>query len=203
MEKSESIKNIATALIKFQSSVGTIPKDSKNPFFKSSYAALPDILGTINTHLIDAGLTINQFPTGVNGLTTIVIHADSGEYMMDTYYMTPTKNDPQGQGSCITYQRRYAIGAVLSLNIDEDDDGNKASVKVEPKQQSKPIAVTEKELPWLNTQMPEWHKAVEYLADGIADIPKLKKQFRIREESVTALNEAVKVLQAERLKQTA
>ena len=40
--------------------------------------------------------------------------------------MRPVKNDPQGVGSCITYMRRYALGAVLCLNIDKDDDGNKA-----------------------------------------------------------------------------
>jgi hypothetical protein len=32
-------------------------------------------------------------------------------------------------GSAITYQRRYALGAILNLNIDEDDDGNQASAR--------------------------------------------------------------------------
>jgi hypothetical protein len=41
--------------------------------------------------------------------------------------MQPVKHSPQDAGSVITYQRRYAIGAILNLNIDEDDDGNKAS----------------------------------------------------------------------------
>jgi hypothetical protein len=43
--------------------------------------------------------------------------------------MKPAKNDPQAIGSCITYARRYSIGAFLSLNTGEDDDGNKASAK--------------------------------------------------------------------------
>jgi hypothetical protein len=47
--------------------------------------------------------------------------------------MTPSKNDPQGLGSAITYQRRYALGAILNLNIDEDDDGNQASAKPQKK----------------------------------------------------------------------
>ena len=127
MEKSESIKNLAKALLNFNKLVGIIPKDSKNPFFKSSYAALPDILKAISQPLIDSGLVISQSPTGNHSLTTMLIHVDSGEYLMATYEMKPTKDDPQGIGSSITYQRRYAIGAILSLNIDEDDDGNKAS----------------------------------------------------------------------------
>ena len=49
--------------------------------------------------------------------------------------MKPTKPGPQELGSVITYQRRYALGAILCLNIDEDDDGNKAS---EPPKEKKP-----------------------------------------------------------------
>jgi hypothetical protein len=41
--------------------------------------------------------------------------------------MRPQRNDPQGIGSMITYQRRYALGAMLNLNIEEDDDANTAS----------------------------------------------------------------------------
>lgn len=41
--------------------------------------------------------------------------------------MKPVKDDPQAVGSAITYMRRYALGAVLGLNIDNDDDGNAAS----------------------------------------------------------------------------
>jgi len=41
--------------------------------------------------------------------------------------LAPIKSDPQAQGSAITYARRYAVGAILSLNIDEDDDANAAT----------------------------------------------------------------------------
>ena len=44
MEKSESIKELATALCKFQGSVEKIKKTATNPFFKSKYANLADIL---------------------------------------------------------------------------------------------------------------------------------------------------------------
>lgn len=51
--------------------------------------------------------------------------------------MRPSKNDPQGVGSCITYQRRYAIGAILCLNIDDDDDANIAIGNTAQKEQPK------------------------------------------------------------------
>ena len=61
-----------------------------------------------------------------NTLTTLLVH-ESGEYIGDRMHMMPIKQDPQAQGSAITYARRYAVGAILSLNIDEDDDGNLAT----------------------------------------------------------------------------
>lgn len=127
MEKSTSIKNIAQALSEFHKRIGKIKKEANNPFFKSKYASLSNILDNIDTPLSESNLVVTQFPTANNGLTTILIHTESGEYMQDTYDMHPVKNDPQSIGSAITYARRYALGAILSLNIDDDDDGNAAS----------------------------------------------------------------------------
>lgn len=126
MKTSETISEIAKALHKFHSEVGKIKKGSNNPFFKSKYAALPDILDAISEPMNKAELMIVQFPADNWGLTTRLLHT-SGEYFEETYHMTPVKQTPQDAGSVITYQRRYAIGAILNLNIDEDDDGNKAS----------------------------------------------------------------------------
>ena len=127
MEKSESIKNIATALITFQIKVGKITKDATNPFFKSKYASLANIQDAIADPLEEAGISYMQFPDGVHGLTTIVMHGESGEWLQSTYTMKPVKDDPQGIGSSITYQKRYALAGALALNIDDDDDGNSAT----------------------------------------------------------------------------
>jgi hypothetical protein len=126
MEKSESIKNIAIALNEFQRDVETIKKTETNPFFKSKYASLNDILNVIRQPLADNGLSFVQFPNGKYCLETMLLHV-SGEWLSESYEMEPTKKDPQGAGSVITYQRRYALGAILGLNIDVDDDANKAS----------------------------------------------------------------------------
>lgn len=130
MEKSESIKNLAIALNEFQGAVETIKKSETNPFFKSKYASLADILNVIRQPLADNGLSFVQFPKGLYGLETMLMHV-SGEWVSESYTMEPSKKDPQGAGSVITYQRRYALGAILGLNIDQDDDGNSASEKEE------------------------------------------------------------------------
>ncbi len=126
MQTSDEITEIAKALIKFHKSVGKIRKDAKNPHFGKKYASLSSILDAISAPLTDAGLSVVQLPTGEYGLTTRIIH-ESGEWIESTYSMRPARMDPQGMGSAITYQRRYALSAALSLNIDDDDDGNAAS----------------------------------------------------------------------------
>lgn len=130
MNKSESIKNLSVALCAFQSEVDKIKKTATNPFFKSKYATLSDILDVIREPLSSNGLSFVQFPKDKNGLETMLMHT-SGEWISESYEMTPVKNDPQGAGSVITYQRRYALGAILGLNIDVDDDANAGSQKDE------------------------------------------------------------------------
>jgi hypothetical protein len=154
MNKSESIKNIAGALVKFQASVSKVAKESNNPFFKSKYASLANILSTIQKPLSDCGLAISQFPDG-DALTTIILHAESGEWMESSYVMPVAKqNDPQAMGSAMTYARRYALGSILNLNIDDDDDGEKAMGRQLPKRDE------------LTPKHPSWTKAVEHLKTG-------------------------------------
>ena len=122
--KSESIKNLAKALAVFNDKVSKVNKDAINPFFKSNYASLPNVLDIIKEPLKEAGLVFSQIPVGTDGLITIIIHTESGEYMEGTYNMKPIKETPQERGSTITYQKRQSLTAMLGLNVDDDDDGN-------------------------------------------------------------------------------
>jgi len=126
MQKSDSITKLAAALVAFHGEVGKVGKDSTNPHFRNKYASLSNILEVVTPVLTACKLSIIQIPTGTNTLETILLH-ESGEWIGEAFTMPPVKNDPQGVGSAITYARRYALGAVLSLNIDADDDGNAAS----------------------------------------------------------------------------
>lgn len=177
MKKSESIQEIAKALITFHLKVDTIKKDAKNPFFKSTYASLTNILDAINEPLIECGLSISQFPTGTDGLTTILMHS-SGEYIAGEYSMRPAKDDPQGRGSAITYQRRYAIASVLSLNIDEDDDGNAATHgKSIPDKENQRTDNKE----WLNKDTEQFLKVLAYINGG-GQISEVEKKYRLSRE---------------------
>lgn len=186
MKKSESIKNICKALITFKVKVGAITKDSKNPFFKSSYASLGTIIEAIEEPLAESGLAVMQFPTGDHCLTTIVMH-ESGEWLQSVYRIRPVKDDAQGIGSCLTYQKRYALVSALCLNILEpDDDGNYATYgNGNPQQPDK------KELPWLNKNTDAFAKVQAYLLDnGTLDNVKLK--YKLNKEMETFLQSLIK-----------
>lgn len=139
MNRSESIINISKSLLEFQKKVDKIKKAEINPYFKSKYASLSTILDAIDPILNECGLVVLQSPEGSDGLTTTVIHAETGEFIESNYSMRPSKDDPQGRGSCITYMRRYALSSILKLNVDEDDDGNKASQKTPEKPKKKQL----------------------------------------------------------------
>lgn len=137
IEQSSEIGELAKALVAFHRECPTIKKSDRNPFLGSYYAGLPTILDTIKEPLVKAGLSIVQIPVGKFELSTTLMH-ESGQWIRAAYYMEPLETvvdkttkekaiTPQTIGSVITYQRRYAIGAVLCLNIDTDDDANAAS----------------------------------------------------------------------------
>ena len=132
--KSNEINELAGALVAAQAEFSAVPKGSANPFFKSKYAALPDVVQHTSPVLARHGLAVSQFiesgsdANGLvyDGLTTYVIHK-SGQFIAHTMRLHLVKDDPQGQGSAVTYARRYSYMAALGLVADEDDDGNSAS----------------------------------------------------------------------------
>ena len=124
---------IYQALSEFQLKCPLIKKDASNPFFKSKYAPLDSILPIVLPLLKETGLVLTQIPEG-NTLITRIAHIESGEVLEGKADLILDKQNPQGHGSAITYMRRYALVAMLGLNTEEDDDGNKASAKVGKKE---------------------------------------------------------------------
>lgn len=132
MDNSRNLDQLATALCAAQSEFAAVPKDADNPFFRSRYASLATVVKTTTPVLAQHGLCVSQtigYRDGSDTLTTVLLHV-SGEYLRDTMRLHLAKDDPQGQGSAVTYAKRYAYQAILGVICDEDDDGNAASPKV-------------------------------------------------------------------------
>jgi len=120
----EKTKSIYQKLLACQKELGAVKKGKENPYFKSRYADINDYLAVVKPILTKNGLILLQ-PISGTDLKTILIEADTGE-KIETEATMPVNPDPQKQGSIITYFRRYAIQALLSLEA-EDDDANKGS----------------------------------------------------------------------------
>ena len=126
--RSESIAALAAAMAKAQGEIVAAKKDSRNPFFKSSYADLASIIEAIRKPFSQNGLAIFQFPRVVAGtveVETLLAHS-SGEWIAETLAWPVSKQDAHGIGSAITYARRYSLQSFGGVAAEEDDDGNAA-----------------------------------------------------------------------------
>lgn len=122
---------LAAALLAAQGEMPALHKDATNPHFKSQFVSLTNVVANVGPILNKHGIVFLQFPTtlpdGSPGLRTRLEHAETSEYVEDTMPLMLAKDDPQAQGSALTYARRYSLMAILGLVADEDDDGNGAS----------------------------------------------------------------------------
>lgn len=132
INKSESIKDIASAIVKFQSKVETLKRTSSNPFFKSNYTTLEDIVKAIRPILAEYGLSFLQNTNGtitgdVISVSTMLLH-ESGEFIEFEPLQIKITGNVQQSMATVTYLRRYSLQCALGIvTTDEDDDGNLAS----------------------------------------------------------------------------
>lgn len=122
-------KQLTEKLLQFQSKIGIVKKDSKNPHFKNTYASLEQILSEVKPILTECKLIVMQ-PINEKGIGTIIIDAENGHFI-ESFIPMPVNLAPQPLGSAITYFRRYTIASLLSLEIDDDDA--QSTVKVSHK----------------------------------------------------------------------
>jgi hypothetical protein len=128
------MKNLLGALLKAQQEFPALVKDATNPAFRSRYATLGAVQEAAFPVLHKHGLVVLQsVRTEVTEIGLLVYvgaalyHVESGENIVQELGLSPSKTDPQGIGSAITYGRRYILMTMLGLAAD-DDDGNGASV---------------------------------------------------------------------------
>lgn len=135
MKTSDTITQIAPALVAAQAALRPIGKDGKNPAFRSTYATLDAIMEGVRPVLAANGLAVMQSVTlpetnqdgKLVGITveTLLLHT-SGEWMTSYTPIPVAKADAHGLGSAISYGRRYGLQTALALQTGDDDDGNAA-----------------------------------------------------------------------------
>ena len=129
---SEATNELFTAISKAQSLMNNAKKTSDNPFFKSKYADLSDVWDVAQGPLTASGLCVIQGAESEGDSVTVscrVCHS-SGQWIESSLRLVPTRRDPQGIGSAITYGRRYLLASMTGV-VTDDDDGNAASCNKE------------------------------------------------------------------------
>ncbi len=172
---------LAQKLLEFQSSIEAIKKDGKNTFFKkpdgkaSTYATLPNILNEVKPLLNALKLIVTQ-PIIGGEVQTIITDSESGEILVSGISI-PAGLNAQQTGSAITYFRRYTLSSLLALEIDEDDDGNKAS---------QPAKISKDNKPALSDTLLK--KAIERIKAGEVEVKaKMQENFTLTESQKQTL----------------
>ena len=133
MDRSESIVNLAKALVKAMGEIETATKSSKNPFYKSKYADINSLHEAAKPALVANGLTVIQPPAskdGINYIETVILH-ESGEFISSLNEVIVAKqNDPQNFLAAQTYTRRGAFQSILNMAANDDDGNTASNVKV-------------------------------------------------------------------------
>ena len=129
MEKSESIKNLATSMAQFRKNLlkAQPSKDGKSHY--GNYVTLEDLTAAVDGALPESlGYTqeATSDPNGVS-ITTMLFDA-SGEYIIYNPLSMPVqRKDAQAFGSAETYARRYSLSAAFGVSASKDDDGQQAT----------------------------------------------------------------------------
>lgn len=128
MKTSEQTDKLDAVMAKVQAGIEKASKDATNPHFNRRYADLTSIWDACRDALKAHGVVVYQGADGTDGNTVTVTTrlAFAGQWVECGLTLKPTKPDPQGIGSAITYGRRYGLAAMLGV-CTEDDDGNAAS----------------------------------------------------------------------------
>ena len=141
MKQSNEVNEIIKALNQANVEISNPKNTAENPFFKSKYAPLGDILNMLRPILRFHGLVIIQNVSTDERFVSIEtgLYHVSGQYIIsDKLQMSVEKATAQGQGSGITYGRRYQLSAFLNIASEDDDDANHVSSdKKETKKEEK------------------------------------------------------------------
>lgn len=128
--RSESIEELAKALVAAQARMTHAAKNAKNDHLKSRYADLASVWDAIRESLTANGLCVVQLPR-TDGKAIVVrtelLHV-SGQWIaceLPILIAEGRESDPRVIGSALTYARRYSLSAIAGIAQD-DDDGNAA-----------------------------------------------------------------------------
>lgn len=173
------MKDLLAKLALVKSEIGTLTKNSENPFFKSKYLDLNDILTHLEPLLTKNNLILLQ-PVTEKCVSTIIFDLSTDQKITSCIPL-PEINDPQKIGSAITYYRRYSLQSLLALQA-EDDDANGAVGKTKEPAKAEVKEPIKKRL---NDSHEKWNEVCEWLlkqTDRKKAIRSIKSKYEVSDK---------------------
>lgn len=99
----------------------SVKKDWTNPFFKSKYITLDEIMTKLQPLLDAQNLVVYNYNLKDWWVRTLVVDLDWEETIWSDFII-PWVTDPQAMWKVITYWRRYNLVSIFNILADEDDD---------------------------------------------------------------------------------
>ena len=165
-------QNIAQALLEFHKTNPHAYEDKRNPHFKNTYASLESVIKTVRT-ASQFGLTFTQemdFEGDITFVRTVMMHSSGATRVSRTKIVSKDPNDPQKQGSAISYAKRYGLQSIFGLPSDDDDGEIANKVDTTPPKKNQNVE-------------PDIDKYIEN-AKSIQELGEIWKQFKPTDDAV-------------------
>ena len=162
------MKNLYAKIALYHSKWVKLEKDKQNPYFKSMYMSLDNIVNTITPIFNEIWLVLYHtvdIDEWIKYVNSVLADPESGEKIESYFPIYGT--DPQKVGSEISYGKRYNTSCLLNIVDSEDDDGNSATDDI-------------KKTPKSNETTHQGIKTPKLLAEYIAEIKQEKVSNVIR-----------------------
>jgi len=179
--RSESLAKLLPALLKAKAKFPKITKNAINKYYNSKYTTLDNIINAVTKPLADNDMLVTH--TTVYGemgsiLATTLWHT-SGEWLRVHVPLCIEKGGPQSAGSALNYATRQSYVALLSLPLEDDDDGEagegrngKAIKKARPRAKAapKPVENTEKTTAKAESEYTKGCETLYFRATGLDEV---------------------------------
>ncbi|MAO22860.1 MAG: hypothetical protein CMJ25_19085 [Phycisphaerae bacterium] len=140
--KMKTTDSLIIALVKAQQEIDHVVQDGNNPFFKSDYATLKEVIDSVKKPLNDNGILLQQVSHDCdNGACVETIFYGHGGLISTGRVTIPaSKQDPQAYGSALSYAKRYSLLMACGVATKkEDDDAEAAMQRNKPKAKVIPV----------------------------------------------------------------
>ena len=144
MEKEDKIsgfQELVIALIKAQGQINHATKDGVNPYFKSGYATLEQVITAVKKPLNDNGIYFQQesHDNEIGASVETSFYGHGGIMSTGKITIPADRKDAQSFGSALTYAKRYSLSMACGIGHQEDDDANRATFEKPANSNAKPV----------------------------------------------------------------